>query len=63
VLRCWAVDTEQLWLAEVSHPPLDGQTQSLADPGSPLWVQYQTGQALSQANSWVRAWMTQVSVG
>ncbi|MBZ3881219.1 von Willebrand factor A domain-containing protein 5B2 [Sciurus carolinensis] len=38
-----------------------GQTQSLADPGNPLWVQYQIGKALSQANSWGRAWMTQPS--
>lgn len=63
MLRCWVVGIEQLWLAEVSHPHQEGQTQSLADPGNPLWVQYQMRQALSQANSWDRAWMTQVRAG
>lgn len=51
MLRCWAVGTEQLWLAEVSHLLQAGQTQSLVDPGTRLLMQYQMDQALSQDNS------------
>lgn len=63
MLRCWVVNAEQLWLAEASHRPQVGYTQSLATPSTPLLGQDQMGQALSQGSSGDRAWTTQVRVG